>query len=178
MDALTPVRAGLRATAGAIRLATWPARAAAGQARDLLFGDEPSRPAPSRPAPDQAAPIPARRPGAPPAPPRAPTAETTAPPARPAPPAPATEPAAAPGDVIEELTALKTVDDTPELVETEGGGRPGAELHVDPPWDGYERMAAADIVDRLVVADAAEKAVVRLYEQQHKRRKSVLAATA
>lgn len=176
MDALTPVRAGLRATAGAIRLATWPARTAAGQARDLLFGEESPGPETARPAADQAAPMPARRPGAPSAPPPAPTAQTTAPPARPAP-APAPAPAA-PGDVIEELTGLKTLDDAPELVETEGAGRPGAELHVDPPWDGYERMTAADIVDRLVVADAAERAVVRLYEQQHKRRKSILAATA
>lgn len=177
MDAFTPLRLGLRATTGAIRFATWPARAAVGGLRDRLSDDGPAPPTP-RPAPDQAAPRPARRPDAPPPAPRAPSAQTTAPPARPAPPAPAAAPEASPRDVIEELTALKTLDDAPELVETEGGGSPGAELHVDAPWDGYERMTAADIVDRLIVADDAEKAVVRLYEQQHKRRKSILAATA
>jgi hypothetical protein len=54
----------------------------------------------------------------------------------------------------------------------------GAELHVDVPWDGYDRMRAADIVDRLRVADDATRAVVRLYESQGKARSSVLAATA
>jgi hypothetical protein len=54
----------------------------------------------------------------------------------------------------------------------------GAELHVDAPWDGYDRMRAADIVDRLSVADEATRAVVRLYEAQGKARSSVLAATA
>jgi hypothetical protein len=38
-------------------------------------------------------------------------------------------------------------------------------------------MRARDIVDRLQVADAATRAVVRLYEQQGKARASVLAAT-
>ena len=54
----------------------------------------------------------------------------------------------------------------------------GAELHVDAPWDGYDRMRAADIVDRLSGADEATRAVVRLYEAQGKARSSVLAATA
>jgi hypothetical protein len=54
----------------------------------------------------------------------------------------------------------------------------GAEVHVGPPWDGYDRMRAVDIVDRLQVADEATRAVVRLYEQQGKARSSVLAATA
>jgi len=39
-------------------------------------------------------------------------------------------------------------------------------------------MRAADIVDRLQVADEATRAVVRLYETQGKARSSVLAATA
>jgi hypothetical protein len=55
---------------------------------------------------------------------------------------------------------------------------PGAEIHVNAPWAGYDRMRAADIVDRLRIADEATRAVVRLYEQQGKARSSVLAATA
>ena len=66
--------------------------------------------------------------------------------------------------MLETLSAVKTIDDGAELVESEGAASPGAQLRVDAPWDGYEQMKAADIVDRLVVADAAEKAVVRLYE--------------
>jgi hypothetical protein len=71
----------------------------------------------------------------------------------------------------------KTVDDTPELAETEGAAAPGAEIRVDAPWDGYDKMNAADIADRVKASDTTVKAVVRLYEQQHKKRKSVLAAT-
>jgi hypothetical protein len=51
-------------------------------------------------------------------------------------------------------------------------------VHVDAPWEGYDRMRAADIVARLRAADDATRAVVRLYEQQGKARSSVLAATA
>ena len=53
---------------------------------------------------------------------------------------------------------------------------PGAVVHVDEPWDGYRSMSAPDVVDRLRVADEATKAVVLLYEEQHRGRKSVLDA--
>jgi hypothetical protein len=72
----------------------------------------------------------------------------------------------------------KTVDDTPTLAETEGAATPSAQIHVDAPWAGYDEMKAADVVDRLKAADDAQKAVVRLYEQQHKKRKSVLNAAS
>jgi hypothetical protein len=52
----------------------------------------------------------------------------------------------------------------------------GAELHVDPPWDGYDRMTAADIRDRLGAASAIEAAAVELYESTHKSRRTVLDA--
>lgn len=79
----------------------------------------------------------------------------------------------------EEELAPAHVDSEPMLAYEAGPGDDvGAELHVDPPWDGYDRMRAADIVDRLRVADEATRAVVRLYEAQGKGRSSVLAATA
>jgi hypothetical protein len=70
--------------------------------------------------------------------------------------------------------------DTEETLAYEAGPSddPGAEIHVGAPWAGYDRMRAADIVDRLRIADEATRAVVRLYEQQGKARSSVLAATA
>jgi len=78
----------------------------------------------------------------------------------------------------EEL-APSHVDSEPVMAYEAGpGDEVGAELHVDAPWDGYDRMRAADIVDRLKVADEATRAVVRLYEAQGKARSSVLAATA
>lgn len=52
----------------------------------------------------------------------------------------------------------------------------GAEIHIDEPWPGYERMAATEIVDRLQAADPAELAAVELYERTHRTRQSVLTA--
>jgi hypothetical protein len=54
---------------------------------------------------------------------------------------------------------------------------PGAEVHVDEPWPGYGKLKAPDIVDRLGAADPATKAIVRLYESRHRKRRTVLAAT-
>jgi hypothetical protein len=44
------------------------------------------------------------------------------------------------------------------------------------PWDGYDGMPAAAVVQRVRGSDTATKAVVRLYEQQHKGRATVLRA--
>jgi hypothetical protein len=55
---------------------------------------------------------------------------------------------------------------------------PGAEIHVEEPWQGYASMNAPEIIDRLAVSDAAVKAVVLLYEQRHKARKTVLRAAS
>ena len=166
MILLSPLRLGWRVTTGVAGFAASTAVSVTEEvlARVLV---SPARPrsapadvAPLRPRPDAVRPAPV-----PPRPARAPRPVSV-----PAPPPP--------GPVLETLSAVKTLDDTPQLVESEGGASPGAQVHVDAPWDGYEQMKAADIVDRLVVADAAEKAVVRLYEQLHKGRKSVLAAAS
>ena len=72
------------------------------------------------------------------------------------------------------------VDEEPVLVAevAEEGAEDGAgaELHVEAPWDGYDRMTAADIRDRLTAASAAEAAAVELYESAGKSRSSVLDA--
>jgi hypothetical protein len=72
------------------------------------------------------------------------------------------------------------VDEEPVLVAeaAEEGAEDGAgaELHVEPPWDGYERMTAGDIRDRLAAASATEAAAVELYESTHRSRRSVLDA--
>jgi hypothetical protein len=92
------------------------------------------------------------------------------------------EPVVAPIDFdapsAEEL-APTHVDSEPALAYEAGpAGDVGAVVHVDAPWEGYDRMRAADIVARLRSANDATRAVVRLYEQQGKARSSVLAATA
>jgi hypothetical protein len=71
----------------------------------------------------------------------------------------------------------KTVDDSSTLAETEGAATPSAQIRVDEPWTGYDKMRATEIVGRVKESDDAAKAVVRLYEQMHKKRKSVLQAT-
>jgi ferritin-like metal-binding protein YciE len=58
-----------------------------------------------------------------------------------------------------------------------GTAEPGAEIRVDAPWEGYDDMTAAQVVSRLRNADETTAAVVRLYEQANKARKSVLQAT-
>ena len=54
----------------------------------------------------------------------------------------------------------------------------GAELTVEPPWDVYDHMTAADIKDRLAAATAVEAAAVELYESTHRNRRSVMDAAA
>jgi hypothetical protein len=79
----------------------------------------------------------------------------------------------------EEELAPSHVDSDPVVAYESGPADDvGAQVHVDAPWEGYDRMRAADIVDRLQAADEATRAVVRLYEAQGKARSSVLAATA
>ena len=81
-------------------------------------------------------------------------------------------------DVRPQPSRRKTAETEETLVETEGAASPGAQIHVDAPWDGYDKMKAGEIVSRVRTADASAKAVVRLYEQTHKKRKSILDATA
>jgi hypothetical protein len=92
-----------------------------------------------------------------------------------APPLAADAPPAVPDELIPDH-----VDEEVVLVaETaEGGAEGGAgpELHVEAPWDGYDKMTAADIRDRLAAASPAEAAAVELYETTHKNRSSVLDA--
>src|SRR4051794_29707574 len=68
------------------------------------------------------------------------------------------------------------IDDEPELVAefSDPGAEEGAgaELHVDEPWHGYRSMSAADVRERVAVAEAAELAVVQLYESTHRKRRA------
>lgn len=54
---------------------------------------------------------------------------------------------------------------------------PGPNVEVAPPWPGYDRMRARDIVDRLAGARAETAAAVRLYESANKNRTTVISAT-
>ncbi|HEY3188229.1 MAG TPA: ferritin-like domain-containing protein [Solirubrobacteraceae bacterium] len=62
-------------------------------------------------------------------------------------------------------------------VESEGAGAPAAQVHIEAPWEGYDTLKAGEIVARLRDANDAVRAMVRLYEETHKNRKSILQAT-
>jgi WS/DGAT/MGAT family acyltransferase len=64
-----------------------------------------------------------------------------------------------------------------ESADPEAADGPGAEVHVEEPWDGYRRMTAAQIVERLREEPDSAAAVVQLFELQHRRRAQVLRAT-
>ena len=64
-----------------------------------------------------------------------------------------------------------------DAVATAGSATPGPSLRIDAPWEGYDKMRAPDIVTKLSASDDAVKAIVRLYEGTHKKRKSILDAT-
>jgi hypothetical protein len=129
---------------------------------DAPFSYEPRRAEPVEPEPV----VPAPRPHAVPEP---------APPPEPGPlpdpvedlDLPAPEPTR--GDAARLREEQREAETTPES--------PGAEIRVEEPWSGYNAMTAPDVIDRLRVADDATKAVVRLFESTHRKRKTVLAAT-
>jgi hypothetical protein len=177
--ATKPVRLGL--SAGGVGLSV--ARSVAGAARRALT-DEPSRSAGwTRPRPPRVwSPGPAvrergrsrtaARSGAATTPDAAP--EAVDPPSMPA--------AAARGPAVPVVppSGAKQVDDEPvtvaEVAEPGAEDGVGAEVHVDPPWDSYDAMTAADIRDRLVAADAALATAVALYEGAGRGRVSVVGA--
>lgn len=83
-------------------------------------------------------------------------------------PAPARE--AEPAHVSEEPALVE------EFAEPGAEDGAGAEVRVDPPWDGYEELNAKQVVSRLADADPAELAAVELYETSHRRRQTILNA--
>jgi hypothetical protein len=130
-----------------------------------------ARRAPAAPPPPTAEEAMERRFQREPAPP--PPARPPAP--RPARPRPAPQPAAPPPPVGDEN---RHVDREAEVVESFGPAEDVvAIIEVAEPWSGYDGMPAAAVVLRVRDADVATKGVVRLYEQQHKNRATVLRAT-
>jgi hypothetical protein len=93
-----------------------------------------------------------------------PTPSRPAPRSQPAPPPVAPEPA----HIEEEVELVGTSADAGAQ------DSPGPNIRVDEPWPGYRVMTAPEVSDRLVVADAATLAAVKLYESSHRKRKMVV----
>ncbi len=72
------------------------------------------------------------------------------------------------------------VDTEPVLVESfaEPGAEDGAgaEVRIDPPWEDYPQLTAADVIQRLTECSAAELAAIELYEAATRRRTTVVSA--
>jgi hypothetical protein len=143
-------------------------------ARGLLGGGE-SEHAPPAPEPEATRngtpkrPV-AREPVRRPAPPPPPAAE---------PPAPAEASAAEPAieaDPPEEEHIDEGAVLVAEVAETGAEDGAGPELDVEEPWEGYDRMKADEITERLSSASTEAVAAVQLYEAVEKNRDSVLEA--
>lgn len=117
------------------------------------------------PAPPGPAPAPPPPPPAPTPPPPGPEPAPGPPPAPPGPPDPPPPP------------HISTESDLVESVAEAGAeDGAGAQIHTDAPWDGYDALRAADVVDRIAGAQVAELAAVQLYERAGRRRQTVLDA--
>ena len=135
-----------------------------------------------------------------PATPRRPAAasEPAAPPApEPAPPEPAPEPAATapdpaatpapeaprrssdptPGEVAAAREALREAEGEDPVASVGPAAHAGPEIHLEPPWEGYDAMALDEVLGRLQAADPTTLAAVRLYESTHESRQAILLAT-
>jgi hypothetical protein len=98
-------------------------------------------------------------------------------------PAPPVSPPTAQGPAVPAVpptAGAKQVDDDPvpvaEFAEAGAEDGAGAQVRVDPPWDGYDSMTAAQIRQRLATADSGLAAAVSLYEGAGRRRVSVVDA--
>src|SRR5688572_15858852 len=95
----------------------------------------------------------------------------------PEPPVPDVEdaPPAVPDELIPDHVDVEPVL-VAEVAEEGAEDGAGPELHVAEPWDGYDRMAAVEICDRLTAATAELAAAVELYESGRRSRRSALDA--
>jgi hypothetical protein len=183
MDLFTPIRLGVRVTTDVVKLATFVPRLILHQLEGDN-GDQPASAAPTATATAQPVTRVPRVPQPPPATPEPVVApvprqgarrETDVRPPQ-ARPRQATTPKRSEIDRRREQAREREAAPA-EVVETEGAATPGATIHVDEPWEGYEKLKAPEIVARVNESDAATKAVVRLYEQTHRKRKSIIDAT-
>ena len=91
------------------------------------------------------------------------------------PPAPADSPPAVPDELIPDHVDEEVVL-VAEVAEEGAEDGAGAELRIDEPWQGYDRMAAVEVCDRLAAATVELAAAVELYESTRRSRRSVLEA--
>jgi hypothetical protein len=164
-----PLRLGLSiagsvldAGLGVVRTATSPLRSEPpAPPREPAAGSPPARVSPSERPSARRRPARRQRADRPAAQPTPPVASSPAPPV--ASPTPPLE------NHVDEEVALAA-----EAAEAGAEEGAHAELHVEEPWDGYDRMRVSEITNELAGATRAALAAVELYESTHKGRRSVL----
>jgi hypothetical protein len=82
----------------------------------------------------------------------------------------AADPLDSPAHVDEELVLVA------EFAEPGAENGAGAHVHVEEPWKGYAELTAPEVIDRLVTQSDSALALVVLYEQSHRGRRTVIAA--
>ena len=125
----------------------------------------PSSTPPRQPQP----PAPAPAPGRPPSPePSAGAAPGPTPAAAAQPAAPEAEVETADDHVSREAVLVA------ESADAGAGNGAGAQIRVDEPWEGYGKLTAKEVNDRLATASPESLTVARLYEAAHRNRVTVL----
>ena len=122
---------------------------------------------PSSTAPRQAPP-PAPAPG------RAPSAEPTTPAAPVPTPAAAAEPVAPEPDEPAEDHVSRDAVLVAESADAGAQDGAGAQIRVGEPWEGYGKLTAKEVNDRLATATPESLAVARLYESANRNRVTVI----
>jgi len=171
--ATTPARFGFRVADRALRTALY----AAGAVREAAPDDRPAPTPPPAPAPPTE-----REREREPDPPELDPRDTVAP----VDPGPiertdAPEPAADPEPVAVPISTAPAVADPGEELVGEFGEEgaeeaPGADVKVEPPFEGYGSLKVGEVRDRLQTADREEAAAVLLYERFAQSRRGVLDA--
>jgi hypothetical protein len=180
---LSLAREPVRLTLRAWELGFSAAASAARLGVELLDPDRPATAAERYPPPPPASRGNGGAPDVEGAAPAGPETAATAPAAADAPEGAATAPAAPDADsppAIPDELIPDHVDEevvlVAEVAEEGAEEGAGAELHIDEPWEGYDKMTAPQINDRLAVATAELAATVELYESAGKARRTVLEA--
>jgi hypothetical protein len=163
------VRAARAAAAAAGPGGGGPAASAGAPARPARPARSTRTASPARSRPRRARMGPAGGNGAPPATGRAPGAARS-----PAEPVAAPAPTPARSDDLTSAEAARRREAEREAQTTPAS--PGPEIRVDEPWEGYDAMNVAAVIGRLRGASPTVVAMVRLYEETHKKRIGVIRA--
>ena len=78
---------------------------------------------------------------------------------------------------LQRLRTLREAEGEDPVASVGPAAHAGPEIHLDPPWEGYDAMALDEVLGRLQSADPTTLAAVRLYESTHESRQAILLAT-